>query len=73
MPVNLSPKNNERIHNATIIEMSTVLFSKNSEIISEMDIDDPNPFENVLNVDSGSIIRKRTRLIPINRMESTHK
>ena len=53
--------------------MSTILFSKNSEIISEMDMDDPYAPDMVLTVDSGSIIRKITRLIPINRTESTHK
>jgi hypothetical protein len=73
MPAILSPKNNTRIHNDIMIETSTILFSKNSEIISEIDIDDPKVPELILDIDSGSIIRNRIRLIPINRTESTHK
>ena len=73
MPAILSPKNNTTTHKDTMIEMSTILFSKNSEIISEMDIDDPKAPELVLAIDSGSIIRKSTKLTPINRTESTHK
>jgi hypothetical protein len=73
MPPTLSPKNNTTISNATMIETSTILFSKNSEVISEMDIDDPKVPELVLGIESGSIIRNRMRLIPTNRTESTHK